>query len=165
MRFFRIGTALLASALLTCAAHAQASVAPATTHRFFHVQLDSSASAQPTSGRLLLFAIEAKAAEAQALKDSDGKSSTVDEVDANPFRATQTTVAAREVSRWTPGQSLDIDADQQVFPEAYSQLPSGDYYVQALLDTDHSYNYLAAARVTWSARWSSCTCRPPTSPR
>jgi hypothetical protein len=111
-----------------------------TAHQFFHVQLGA-ASAQPTSGRLLLFAIDAKTAEAQAKEASGGKDSTVEEVDANPFRATQTTVAAREISHWEPGQSVDIDADQLAFPAGYSQLPPGDYLVQAVLDVDHSYNY------------------------
>jgi hypothetical protein len=119
---------------------AQARADSAAAHQFFHVQLGA-ASAQPTSGRLLLFAIDAKTAEAQAKEESGGKTSTVEEVDANPFRATQTTVAAREVSRWEPGQGVDIDTDQLAFPGGYSQLPPGDYLVQAVLDVDHSYNY------------------------
>jgi enterochelin esterase-like enzyme len=114
------------------------------THRFFHVQMGD-ASKQPTSGRLLLFATEVKAAEAAAKAASNGKSRVVDEVDANPFRATQTTVAAREVSRWMPGQTMDIDADQMAFPAGYSQLPPGDYYVQAVLDVAHTYNYSGRA--------------------
>jgi len=140
MRYRHAAALLLLSAFVVGAAGAQTDALPA--HRFFHVQLDSSASATPTSGRLLLFAVEAKAAEADAKTESDGKSSTVDDVDANPFSATQTSVAAREISRWTPGQINDIDADQLAFPAGFSQLPPGDYYVQAVLDTDHSYNYL-----------------------
>ncbi len=124
--------------LLVNAAQARADTAAA--HQFFHVQLGA-ASAQPTSGRLLLFAIDAKTAEAEARQESGGKTSTVEEVDANPFRATQTTVAAREVSQWAPGQGVDIDTDQLAFPGGYSQLPPGDYLVQAVLDVDHSYNY------------------------
>jgi hypothetical protein len=130
---------LLLFGLLSGTAYSQTAAPPA--HRFFHVQLSDSASAKATSGRLLLFALDAKAAEAQAKKESDGKSSTVDEVDANPFAATPTTVAAREVSYLTPGQGVDIDADQLAFPAGYSQLPPGDYYVQAVLDVDHTYNY------------------------
>ena len=137
---YRHAAALLLLSAFVGAAGAQTDALPA--HRFFHVQLDSSASATPTSGRLLLFAVEAKAAEADAKTASDGKSSTVDDVDANPFSATQTSVAAREISRWAPGQTNDIDADQLAFPAGFSQLPPGDYYVQAVLDTEHSYNYL-----------------------
>ncbi len=130
--------ALLCLGLLAGIAQARTGVVEA--HEFFRVQMGA-ASAQPTSGRLLLFAIDAKVAEAQARKQSGGKDSTVEEVDANPFRATQTAVAAREVSRWEPGQSIDIDADRRAFPTGYSQLPPGDYLVQAVLDVDHSYNY------------------------
>ncbi|RDS79129.1 enterochelin esterase [Dyella monticola] len=105
------------------------------THRFFHVQLGGSEN-QPVSGRLLLFAEEANAAKADA---KDGK---VQEVDANPFHPTQTAIAAREVSRLVPGQVIDIDADADTYPNAWSKLPAGDYVVQAVLDVDHSYNYL-----------------------
>ncbi|MFC5525620.1 alpha/beta hydrolase-fold protein [Rhodanobacter ginsengisoli] len=130
--------ALLCLGLLAGAAHARTGAVEA--HEFFRVRMGA-ASTQPTSGRLLLFAIDAKVAEAQALKQSKGKDGTVGEVDANPFRATQTAVAAREVSRWEPGQGIDIDADRRAFPTGYSQLPPGDYLVQAVLDVDHSYNY------------------------
>ncbi|WP_027485532.1 alpha/beta hydrolase-fold protein [Rhodanobacter sp. OR87] len=103
-------------------------------HSPFRVELGS-ALTQPTSGRLLLFATDAKAAIAAA---KDGK---VDEVDANPFGATQASVAAREVSRLVPGQGVEIDADALAYPAGWSQLPPGDYFVQAVLDVDHSYNY------------------------
>jgi len=111
--------------------------APDPARLFFHVQMG--AASQPTSGRLLLFAVSAKAAKADALKDSDGKSSTVDEVDANPFSATRTAVSAREVGRWTPGEVVDIDTDALADPAGFSQLAPGDYLLQAVLDVDHSY--------------------------
>ena len=123
------------------AADAGAPAAAAPAHRFFHVRMGA-ASSQPVAGRLLIFAIPAKVAEAHALKASDGKSRVVDEVDANPFRATETSVAAREVSHWAPGQEIDIDTDGRAFPAGWSQLPPGDYDVQAVLDVNHSYNYL-----------------------
>jgi len=142
MRYRRHAAAvLLCLGLLVSAAQARNDNATVPAHRFFHVQLGA-ASTQPTSGRLLLFAIEEKTAEAEARANSDGKDSKVEEVDANPFRATQTTLAAREVSQWQPGQSIDIDADRLAFPAGYSQLPPGDYLVQAVLDVDHSYNYI-----------------------
>jgi enterochelin esterase-like enzyme len=135
-----VTAALLCLGLLSGTAFARQDTPAVPTHRFFNVQLGA-ASTQPTSGRLLLFAIDAKTAEAEARAESEGKSSTVDEVDANPFRATETSVTAREIGRWVPGQTVDIDADQMVFPAGYSQLPPGDYYLQAVLDVDHSYNY------------------------
>ncbi len=109
-------------------------------HRFFHVTLGA-ASSQPTSGRLLLFATEAEAAKAEAFKASHGKDGTVTEVDANPFSPASTRVAAMDVPHWTPGQTVDIDADQIAFPAGDSQLPEGDYCVQAVLDVNHDYNY------------------------
>ena len=119
---------------------AQARTDAAVAHRFIHVQLDV-AGTSATSGRLLLFATDEKTAEAAAEAASRGKSSAVDMVDANPFRATETSVAAREVSHWESGQTVDIDADRLAFPAGWSQLPAGDYLVQAVLDVNHDYNY------------------------
>lgn len=62
-------------------------------------------------------------------------------VDADPFAATETAVTAREVGRLQPGESVGIDGDDIAFPHPYSQLPPGDYYVQAVLDVDQSYSY------------------------
>src|SRR6185437_6101508 len=87
---------------------AQARVQNATEHGFFHIRLGA-ASAQPTSGRLLLFATDAKTAEEAAMAESKDKSSVVEDVDFNPRRAIETSVAAREVDHWMPGQEVDID--------------------------------------------------------
>ncbi|MDO1528535.1 alpha/beta hydrolase-fold protein [Fulvimonas sp. R45] len=111
----------------------------APAHRYFHVQLGG-AETQPVSGRLLLFAQDAKSAEAQAAEDKDA-GGKVDEVDTSPFFPTRTAVAAREVGRLVPGQVVDIDTDHLAFPQGWSQLPPGDYYVQAVLDVNHDYNY------------------------
>ncbi|TPG10124.1 enterochelin esterase [Rhodanobacter glycinis] len=139
MRYRFHATALLVLGLLAGAAQARTDTG--VTHQFFHVRLGATAVPQPTSGRLLLFAIDARTAVAAAKAASDGKSDVVGEVDANPFRATETSVAAREISDWTPGQAVDIDADQMVFPAAFSRLPPGDYLLQAVLDVNHDYNY------------------------
>jgi hypothetical protein len=129
-----IVASLLCLGLLSGVALARQDAPVVPAHRFFHIQLGA-ASAQPVSGRLLLFATDAKAAIAAA---KDGK---VDEVDTSPFSPEQTSVAAREVSRLVPGQGVDIDADTLAFPAGYSKLPPGDYLVQAVLDVDHNYNY------------------------
>jgi S-formylglutathione hydrolase FrmB len=132
MRLQRAATAAWIGGLcLSFAVTACAGLAPAAGS-VFKVELDT---AQPAGGRLLVFAAEAKAAQAAA---KDGK---VEEVDANPFQPEQVAVAAREVSRIEPGKAVAIDADQQAFPAAFSALPPGDYLVQAVLDVDHSYNY------------------------
>ncbi|TAL73320.1 MAG: enterochelin esterase [Rhodanobacter sp.] len=130
--------ALIGCGLLFSAGTFARDVAPvAPAHRFFHVQLGG-AETQPVSGRLLLFATAARDAEAAARQHGNGK---VEKVDANPFFPSQTAVAAREVSRLVPGQVVDIDADQTAFPQGWSQLTPGDYYVQVVLDVHHDYNY------------------------
>lgn len=142
--FLRLPVTAACAALLLCAC-APLQPSPATSDGAgasppLRVQL-SSASTQATSGRLLVFAMEAKVAEAAALEASKGQSPAVTNVDANPFAATQTTVAAREVSRLEPGQTVALDGDDLAFPAGFSKLPPGDYYMQAVLDVDHSYNY------------------------
>lgn len=136
----RIVASLLCLGLLSGAALARQDRPATSTQSLFHIELGA-ASSQPAAGRLLLFAIGAKAAEAAAKNESKGSGGKVEEVDTNPFSANQTSVAAREVSRLAPGQGVDIDADTLAFPAGYSQLPPGDYLVQAVLDIDHSYNY------------------------
>ncbi|HXD35402.1 MAG TPA: alpha/beta hydrolase-fold protein [Rhodanobacter sp.] len=120
---------------------AQARNDHALEHHYIRVELGT-AGTQPTSGRLLLFAVDAKVAEAAAKVESKGKSSAVESVDADPFSGTVTSVAAREVEHWVPGQAIDVDTGRMAYPAAWSQLPSGDYLVQAVLDVNHDYNYL-----------------------
>lgn len=99
------------------------------------VRLDAAASAQPVSGRLLLFAIAAKDAK-DAAKDGE-----VTDVDTSPFKPTQVSVAAMEVTHLAAGGSISVDTDAVAFPAGYSQLPDGEYIVQAVLDVNHDYNY------------------------
>jgi len=139
MRYRVQVAALLSFGLLVGAVNAKTDSTP--THEFFGVHLGD-ASKQAISGRLLLFAVDAKAAEAEVSKASGGKSSKVEEVDANPFGGAQASVAAREVTDWMPGTSVDIDADELHYPAAFSKLPPGYYDVQAVLDVNHDYNYL-----------------------
>jgi len=129
--------ALLSLTLLTACTQQtpQTTASTGSTHRFFHIQLAGSET-QPVSGRLLLFAEETNAAKADT---KDGK---VTEIDANPFHPTQTAIAAQEIDRLVPGQTIDVDADMRAFPDAWSKLPAGDYLVQAVLDVHHDYNYL-----------------------
>ncbi|HET7930697.1 MAG TPA: alpha/beta hydrolase-fold protein [Rhodanobacteraceae bacterium] len=108
--------------------------APPAPHRAFRVTLDGAAP-HPVSGRLLLFAIPAAIASAQA---KDGK---VTDVDANPFHPSQTAVAAMEVTDLAPGTSVLVDADALAVPEGFSKLAAGDYDLQAVLDVNHDYNY------------------------
>ena len=132
------GAILLAFGLLVGVAQARSD--KALEHRYIRVELGA-ASTQATSGRLLLFAVDAKAAQAVAEAESKGKSSVVESVDADPFSGTVTSVAAREVDHWAPGQAIDIDTNRMAYPAEWSQLPPGDYLVQAVLDVNHDYNY------------------------
>ena len=120
-----LGVLLLALLGGACETHAQATAEPAQ-HAFFHVALDRSFPA-PVSGRLLLFI---------APPSGDGS-----QVDINMMSPESVYVAAKEVPRLAPGESIDIDADGLVFPRPLSQTPAGSYRVQAVLDVHYSYNY------------------------
>jgi hypothetical protein len=122
---FVLSTAVLAANHATAQ---QASTLP--QHAFFHVSLDVSFSA-PVSGRLLLFIAPASGDGAQ--------------VDINMMSPESVYVAAKEISRLAPGQSVDIDSDDLVFPRPLSQAPAGSYRVQAVLDVAHNFNYVGRA--------------------
>ncbi|ESQ83233.1 hypothetical protein AEAC466_13355 [Asticcacaulis sp. AC466] len=95
----------------------------------FKVEVPATAEA-PVSGRLLIFATKAKPGEPAPT-----------EVDTSPFEPTGTAIAAREINTAAPGQTIVVDADTDAFPSAFSDLPPGQYYVQAVLDRNHDYNY------------------------
>jgi len=134
MRSHRLKLAVLLC--LGLAATTYASAEQAGVAQRFHVDL-AVPGTEVASGRLLVFAEPAKDAEAGS------KNGKVEQVDLDPLAPDKVNVAAREVNRLVAGQGIDIDADQQAYPAAFSQLPAGDYYVQAVLDTNHSYNYSA----------------------
>src|ERR1700677_57241 len=116
-------TALLATAV---AAPLNVMAQPAApVHVFFRIQTAASISG-PISGRLLIF-----------LKPGSGDK----EVSVSEFNPQETWVAAREVHDLTPGTAIEFDADELAYPKAFSALPAGDYEAQAVLDTDHNYNY------------------------
>jgi len=101
---------LLASAFGACNAQAQPAAQP--RHAFFHVSLDPAFSG-PVSGRLLLFV---------APPSGDGSA-----VDIDMMSPESVYVAAKEVRHLAPGQSIDIDADDLVFPRPLSQATAGSY--------------------------------------
>jgi len=103
---------------------------PATPqHLFFHVTLGPQFQ-QPVSGRLLLFVAPGR---------GDKK------VDLSMMEPTKTYIAAREILHLAPGKTVDIDADDTVFPAPLSSAPPGDFEAQVVLDVAHSYNYLGRA--------------------
>ena len=123
----RLSAVLPALALLACA---PAQAAPTV----LHVTLGA-ASATPVSGRLLVFAKPLADAQAEA------KGGLIQNVDAGEFNPRETAVAAQEVHDLAPGAAVDMDADVDAFPQAFSRLKPGRYAVQAVLDTAHTYNY------------------------
>jgi len=85
---------------------------------------------QPLAGRLIVFAEPVKPGE-----------KAPDSVDANPFAATPTAVAARDVASLSNGEVATVDADADAVPGPWSSLPPGRYRVQAVLDRNGDYNY------------------------
>jgi S-formylglutathione hydrolase FrmB len=96
----------------------------------FHVSLGQ-ASATPVSGRLLIFA--------KLLGPGDRR--PVARVDMDQIDTHAAAIAAQEVARLGPGDTVNVDADVAAFPMSFSRLKPGHYAVQAVLDRDHSYNY------------------------
>ncbi|HVU29937.1 MAG TPA: alpha/beta hydrolase-fold protein [Sphingomicrobium sp.] len=84
----------------------------------------------PMSGRLIVFAEPAKPGD-----------KLPDEVDANPFAATPTAVAARDIAGLLEGMIATVDGEADSVPSAWSKLPPGHYHLQAVLDVNNNYNY------------------------
>lgn len=144
---------LVWAAIATCCvvASGQSSAqAVATPHVFFHVQLAASAPG-PVSGRLLVF-----------LKQGKGDK----EVNIQEFHPGETWVAAEEVHDLMPGAAVEMDADEIAYPKPFSALPTGEYEVQAVLDTEHTYNYSGRGPEDWVSavvplgQWSAGSSEP-----
>ncbi len=110
-------------------------LASAQVSRQIEIRLDAAAMQPIASGRLLVFAMPADKADAAA---KDGK---VDEVDASSMAPEAVSIAAMEIPFLAAGSSVVLDADAIAFPQPFSKLPKGDYYLQAVLDTNHDYTY------------------------
>ena len=92
------------------------------------------ADAEAASGRLLVSVQPAEVAEKAA---QDGK---VEAVMISPFSGASGTIIGMDV-RLAPGRPVIVDAHARAYPAALSELPAGDYYVQAVLDTARDNNY------------------------
>ncbi|MGC8550226.1 MAG: alpha/beta hydrolase [Acidobacteriaceae bacterium] len=117
---------LFTAALLTLFA-ATSAIAQQPRHLFFRITAGPAVHA-PISGRLLVF----------LAKGTGAKQISINEFDPNA-----TWVAAREVHDLAPGAAIDIDTDSLAYPKPFSDLASGNYQVQAVLDVHHTYNYSA----------------------
>jgi enterochelin esterase-like enzyme len=102
----------------------------------------------PVSGRLLVFA---KNEATEAGKKEEQKDGAKKEVDISEFHPTQTSVAAVEVHDVAPGAAIEVDVDQMAFPAAFATMPHANYELQAVLDTDHNYNYSGRDANDWQA--------------
>ncbi|HET9086748.1 MAG TPA: hypothetical protein VFN53_04445 [Acidobacteriaceae bacterium] len=92
-----------------CIAQAVSSRSP--RHLFFHVALGPQ-QRQAVSGRLLILVQPGT-----ELKD----------IEVNEFHPSAVYVAAKDVSHWKPGESVDIDVDNIAYPGGFSTLTPGDY--------------------------------------
>lgn len=124
------------SLLLPLAAHA-------TERSTITVRLDPAATTA-TGGRLIVFAVP----EAKADRNKEG---TVERIDVDGFAPQKVTIAAQEVPRIAPRESVVADLDTLAFPAAYSTLPAGRYFLQAVLDVDHDYNYSGRENGDWAS--------------
>ena len=128
--------AVFSAPLLSASARSQTLAAAASPHPvLFTVKLDPSVST-PLGGRLLLFARRGKGTE---------------DLNIQEFHPEDTWVAAAQVDHLLPGASVQIDADQQAFPMPFSQRPPGHWEIQAVLDTEHSYNYFGRQPQDWES--------------
>lgn len=127
----RFANYAVTAAGMTCllASLAAAQQAGAPPHLFFHITLGMQFQRR-VSGRLLLFV-------------APGRGDKT--VDMNLMSPAQTYIAAREVPDFVPGQTVDLDADDVVFPAPLSNAAPGDYEAQAVLDVAHNYNYAGRA--------------------
>lgn len=112
------GVFLLASTFLTTL-HGE------SQHLFFRVNV-SSALEGPLSGRLLVF-----------LAPGAGTG----DINQSPFDPEPAWVAAKEIQNVQPGSFVEINTDDVAYPTGFSQVKPGDYRAQAIIDTNHSYNY------------------------
>ncbi|MGB7191058.1 MAG: alpha/beta hydrolase-fold protein [Acidobacteriaceae bacterium] len=122
-----------ASCLLAFTISATCALAQQPRHLFFRVTAGPQITT-PVSGRLLIF-----------LKAGEGAKS----VDLDEFHPSAVFVAAKEIERLAPGESLDVDTDDIAYPKPFSDLKPGDYQVQAVLDVAHTYNYSDRTAGDW----------------
>ncbi|HJZ86369.1 MAG TPA: alpha/beta hydrolase-fold protein [Polyangia bacterium] len=111
------------------AAPAGTSAAGSAGRLRFSVTLAREIAPAPTAGRLLVFLSDA--AEDRVVLGSG-------------IIPGKTWVAAAEIARIAPGETVELDPDRLAYPRPFSQARPGSYLLMALLDTDHNYAYHSA---------------------
>lgn len=125
MKNSRVRLLLISVAAICSTAICLAQVSsPSPQHLFFRVTLG--VQQQAVSGRLLIL-----------LKPG----TKLADVQVSEFHPSSVYVAAKEVSYWKPGESVDIDTDSIAYPTGFSNIKPGDYVAQAVLDTGHKFPY------------------------
>jgi S-formylglutathione hydrolase FrmB len=123
LRFLHCLPLILCAGSIGCLAQAVSS--PSPQHLFFRVTLGAQQDT-PVSGRLILLMKPGT-----ELKD----------VQVDEMHPSSVSIAAKDISGWKPGESVDVDTDNIAFPAGFSHLPPGDYVVQAVLDTANKFSY------------------------
>src|ERR1700728_5389802 len=100
----------------------------------------------PISGRLLVFARKAGAGSKDEQPEGGQK-----KVDISESHPTETSVAAVEIHDVAPGSAVEVDLDRTAFPAAFSTMPQADYELQAVIDSDHNYNYGGRDAEDWQS--------------
>jgi len=81
------------------------------------------------AGRLLVFAQPVTAA----------RDNLSDSVDASVLHPTAVAVAGQDIRTFGVERRVTVDLDRDATPEAFSELPAGDYQIQVVLDPDGDY--------------------------
>lgn len=93
----------------------------------FKVKADASVANETLSGRLLIF------------MTNNPKPLEIIEPDFTNPQAVY--VTGMEISNLDANKTIEINPDLLAFPRKFSEAPSGEYQIMALLDRDHSYTY------------------------
>jgi enterochelin esterase-like enzyme len=131
----RLGKIAAVAGLVLCLTGLQAQEAAPHRHAFVRVEVGKDLPG-PVSGRLLVFAKKA-GADSKDEQQPGGKK----EVDITEFHPTDTSVAAIEIHDVAPGSAVEVDLDRTAYPAAFSTMPQANYELQAVVDSDHNYNY------------------------
>jgi enterochelin esterase-like enzyme len=143
---FRLTASLLAATLFSVASSPLWS--QTTPTGLFHVKISPSLPG-PVSGRLLVF-----------MKQGHGdKSIDPQQFSPEDFDPEKVWVAAKEIHDVSPGDSVELNANDEAFPHAFFQAPAGEWEAQAVLDVDHTYNYGGRQVADWQSGVVSLSAR------
>lgn len=95
----------------------------------------------PVSGRMLIF-----------MKQGQGdKTVDIEQYSPTEFHPESIWLAAKEIRNVQPGESVEVNANDQAFPHPFSQAPAGQWEAQAVLDVEHTYNRSGRLAKDWQS--------------